>query len=252
MKEQTREDPKIVAAAERQMQRWTLAESIADQAQRSFHWDQPHQRIANYVSISREAGAGGGEIAEQVGHKLGWIVLDQNFIDLVAERFHLSRPMLELVDETPANWAYDMIGPWIDPRIIPHEKYVFCLGRIVIAALRRANAVLVGRGAHFLLPRDHGLAVRIIASEKYRLAHVMKGHGFDEGHARRFIAELERGRRDFVMRYFRRDINDPHLFDLVIQADRIGPVVAADLIVDAYHRHFPAPQAVPPPHVAHA
>ena len=236
MKDHTREVPKIVAAAERQMRAWSLCQEAAQRAPQSRRIDQPHAQLGEYITISREAGAGGGEIARRVGRALGWEVLDKELVERVAESSHCPRSVLELVDETQPNWAYDVLGAWLDPQIIPHVKYVVHLSRVILAAARRGNVVLVGRGASLLLPRSQGLAVRIIASEKYRLHQIVAGHGLAEAEARRYMAEVDRGRRDFVIRFFHHDITDPHLFDLVIQADRLGAQGAAEAIVAAY-RH---------------
>ena len=233
MKEQTREEPKIVAAAERQMQAWARSQEIADRTRRVDPGLPCTGRLGQFIAVSREAGAGGGEIAELAGQKLGWEVLDKSLLDQMADRFRLSRPMLELVDENTADWAYDVLGAWLDRKIIPHGKYVAHLTRIVQAAARRGKVVLVGRGAQFLVPRDQGLAVRIIASPKYRLEQIIRRHGFDAAAARKFMVHLDRQRRDFVQQFFRRDINDPHLYDLVVNVERLGPEAAADLIVDA-------------------
>jgi len=236
VKEHTREEPEIVAAAERQMRAWSLCQEAAQRAPHSHRTDRPHEQLGEYITISREAGAGGSEIARRVGRALGWEVLDKELVERVAERSHLPRSVLELVDETKPSWAYDVLGAWLDPQIISHEKYVVYLTRAILAAARRGNVVLVGRGASLLLPRSQGLAVRIIASEKHRLHHLMEEHGFAEAEARRYMAEVDRGRRDFVIRFFHHDITDPHLFDLVIQADRLGAEGAAEAIVAAY-RH---------------
>jgi cytidylate kinase len=239
MKERTHEEPRIVAAAERQMRAWSLCQEAAERAAQSLRLDQPHAELGQYITVSREAGAGGSEIAKLLGQELGWDVLDKNLVDRVAERSHLSRSLLELVDETEPSWAYDVLGAWLDPAIVPHERYVVHLCRVILAAARRGNVVLVGRGANLLLPRDRGLAVRIVASEKYRLRRVMERDGFREAQARRYIAETDRARRDFVIRFFHHDISDPHLFDLVIQVDRLGLAAAAEAIIAAY-RHWNA------------
>ena len=236
MKEHTREEPRIVAAAERQMQAHSLAEQIAQQGAKTWRFDEPRPHLGEYITVSREAGAGGGEIAELLGRKLGWEVLDKKLVECVAQRYHLSKPMLERVDETASNWASDVFGSWFDSHAISHEKYVVRLCRVVIAAARRGNVVLVGRGAHLILPRDQGLAVRIIASPKYRIARIARQFGFSEAQARQYVAEVDRGRREFVMRYFHHDIHDPQWFDLVLRVDRIGPESAAELIADTYLR----------------
>lgn len=236
MKQQTREDPRIVAAAERQMRAWSLAQEVADWAVRIHRVDRPHVRLGPYITISREAGANGSRIAEQVGRKLGWEVLDKNLVDCVAQQLQLSPRVLQSLDETPCHWAYELFSHWLDSRVVSHEKYVVRLSHIITAAARRGNVVLVGRGAQFLLPRDQGLAVRIIAPEKYRLGQIMQEHGMNEEEARQYLAEVDEGRAAFVARFFHRDVADPHLYDLVINVEHFGPDAAADQIVAAWHR----------------
>jgi cytidylate kinase len=191
-------------------------------------------RVQPFVAISRQAGAGGGKVARLVGEKLGWQVLDESLLDQLAERFKMPRTMLEFVDETRSNWIYDVLGTWFDRSVIAHEKYVVAMSRIVMAHARRRSVVLVGRGMQFLLPRDRGLSVRIIASPEHRVRYVTERHPeFDEPQARKYMATLEAGRRGFVRRYFHQDISDPELYDLVIRLDRIDREAAADLIVAA-------------------
>lgn len=249
MKDQTREEPRIVAAAERRMHAWVLNQEVAAHTPQSYLVDPAHRRLGPYIAISREAGAGGSEIATLVGQRLGWEVLDKNLLDRVADQSRVSRPMLDLVDETTANWAHDILGAWLDRRLVPHEKYVVHLSRVVMAAARRGNVVLVGRGAQFMLPRGHGLAVRIVASEKYRVQRVMSLLHMTEAAARHFVAETDRGRREFVGRFFRHDIADPHLYDIVISIDHIGPALAADWIVSAYCQRMAAIESKPQPPV---
>ena len=236
MKESTREDPRILAAAERRMKEWAMTEEIAHRTMQTHAAHAARPRLGPYISISREVGAGGSRLGELLGRKLGWEVVDRNVLDQMAERYHLSKPMLELVDESPYNWAFDVLGTWIDPKIISHEKYIVHLARVVLNRAQQGNVIFVGRGAQFLLPREHGLAVRIIADEKYRLAYVMQRGNRDEAAARRLMEKVERGRNELAQQYFRSNLNDPHLYDLVIRVDRIGLEAAADLIIAAYGR----------------
>ena len=109
-----------------------------------------------YVAISREAGVDAGEIARLLGQRLGWEVLDRTLLDRVAERLHEPRSMVNLVDETQANWAYDVLGAWMDGQIVTHEKYVACLTRVVRAAGRRGKVIFVGRGRSSSSPGRRG------------------------------------------------------------------------------------------------
>jgi hypothetical protein len=235
MKEQTREDPKILAAAERQMQAWARNEEIADRAE-SHKFHPPHTGTEKcFLAISRECGAGGSEVASIVGRRLGWEVLDKNLLDKVAERFHDDPSMLKLVDETRSNWVYDVLGTWMDNKVIPHETFVSHLSRIVHAIAQQKNIILVGRGAAFLLPREKVLAVRLVASEGFRVKRIMELFSLGEADARRHIHMADQGRREFVKRFFHHDITDPHLYDMVINTQRLGIEGTAEEIVATMH-----------------
>ena len=236
MKEYVPSDPNIAGAAERQMRTWAMTSESADRAiQRNLESREP-QRSVQYIAISREAGAGGGEIGQRLGKQLGWEVFDKNLIDHVAQRCRLERWMLDLVDETESNWVYDVLGTWMDAKIVPHEKYFHKLRCIVLTLARRGSAVFVGRGAQFILPRDQVLAVRLIASLPYRIRQTMQREGLEEKEARQYVMELDAGRREFVARFLHRNITDPHLYDLLINTERCDTEAAVAEILAAVCR----------------
>ncbi len=233
MKGPVHEEPRILAAAERQMQAWTRTQEIKDRVARRHAIDQLAGEVQTCVCISREEGARGSEVARVLGAKLGWDVFDKNLLDRTAKQYHLSRFMLELVDETQSNWVHDVLGTFVDRKVVSHEKYVAHLGHVVLAAARRGHAIFVGRGAQFLLPRDKGLAVRLIAPMSFRVAEVMRREHLDQPGARRLIDECDLGRHEFVERYFHHNTDDPHLYDLVINVEQLDPASTADQILAA-------------------
>lgn len=221
MKEQTREEPRIVAAAEKQMRSWAKQEELG----RTFHRidpSQPGEQLGPYVAISRQAGAGGSRLGQALGERLGWEVFDKSLLEQIADHLQVPKHMLELVDETESSWVYDVLGVWMDSKIIPHEKYVAHLCRVALAAARRGKAVFVGRGVSFLLPPQNGLSVRLIAPVGYRVQHMREIKGLSCSEARAEVDRLDRGRREFVERYFHHDIDDPNVYDMVINVARMG------------------------------
>jgi CMP/dCMP kinase len=231
MKTQVREEPSIVSAAERQMQAWARAAELA-QHRSDDEAREVVSRLGPFLCVSRQSGTGGGVIAEMVAERLGWELLGRTLLDRIAERYQLSRPMLEAVDETGANWAHDMLGTWFDSHVVSHEKYITHLRYVVLAAAHCGRAVFLGRGAQFFLPPRSGLSVRIVAPEAYRVAQLAQQHQLDEKQARRLMKQTDQARRDFVARCFRRDIDDPCLFDLVVNVANHGPTAVANAIVD--------------------
>ena len=83
------------------------------------------------------------------------------------------------------------------------------------------------------MPRERGLNVRLVAPEAFRLERLMRENGWDAPTARRRMEELDRGRADFVMRFFHHDVSDPHLYDLVINVGRFGIAGAVEQIAAA-------------------
>lgn len=244
-------EPRIRAAAEREMLKWSAAQQIAERLWRFdiAHAGKPQKRLGPFITISRQAGCGAEEVAQKVGEKLGWDVVDKNVLDAVAQRFCLERSQLDMMDEAPGNWVQDTLGQWLDPHVVSSEKFLSCLERVVWAAARKGNVVFVGRGIRFILPDDFGLAVRLVASEKYRVARIQREKGLAEAEARRFVQELEENRRQFVQRFFHKDVADPQWYDLVLNVERWGVEATADLIVNAWKARE---AALPPEHVAAA
>ncbi len=231
MKSPIQQDVRLAAAAERQMRTW---DQVQQTAARSVSRLDPGYSTAQgvcYVTISREAGAEGAMVARLVGEHLGWEVYDTNLLDQVAQRNRESRLMLDLVDETESNWVYDVLGTWMDRQIIPHEKYMAQVSRMIQILARAGKAVFVGRGAQFLLPRSKVFAVRIVAPEAFRAERVRQRRNVRLAEALDWIHRTDRGRREFIQRFFRQDINDPHLYDLVINVERVGIEGAAEQIV---------------------
>jgi hypothetical protein len=240
MKEHVREEPKIVAAAERQMHAWAMTAEGKDREVRRQCGADSNRPSLKYITISREAGAGGGEIGASLGHLFEWQVFDKNLLDQIAENSHLCRKMLDLVDETRSNWVFDVLGTWMDCQVVPHERYFVLLCRAIMAAAHREHAIFVGRGAQFLLPRPCTFAVRVVAPPEYRIRQIMDRMHIKEREARSLMTEIDAGRREFVSRFFRRDITDPHYYDLVINVERCGREDAIQEIQTAFKHHIGA------------
>ena len=231
MGDQSWVEPKMVAAAERKMQEFARTQEIANRTTRIDKPERKPRNVAAYITLSREAGASGSAVAEVLGQELGWEVLDKGVLDQLADKYQLSRPTLEAVDETTMSWAYDIFGTWLDREIISHEKYLTRLNRIFLTAAKKGNAIFVGRGAQFLLPRDRGFSVRLVASESYRLHQLMERHELPLAKARQLMVRLDRGRRQFVRHFFHQDVDDPHIYDLTINVERFGIEKTVDLII---------------------
>ncbi|NLF67681.1 MAG: cytidylate kinase-like family protein [Candidatus Anammoximicrobium sp.] len=226
----------LTAAAKRRMERWLLSPDLQDHMQQAKHVRTKDGEIGPYIAISREAGSRGTEVAQIVGKQLGWDVLDKELLDFIAQRYQLPRDMLEIVDETRANWFHDVLGTFFDSRLVSQDSYVTHLKRILYLAALYGNVVFVGRGAQCVLPCNHGVAVRIIAPLKQRVEHMMQRRHLGRAEAAALVAELDASRAEFCRRHFHHEIQDPLEYDLIINTARLSPEAAAELIVDTLCR----------------
>jgi hypothetical protein len=187
-----------------------------------------------YISLSREAGAGGSSIARIIGQLLGWDVLDKELVEFMAERYDMPRDTLDLVDETGGDWVHSVLGSFLDPRVVSHDSFVVHLQRIVCLAAVHGNVVFVGRGTQYLLPRHCGFVVRVIKPKKLRIEAMMQREHIGRPEAAARVDDLDNQRRDFCQRHFHHDIEDPSEHDLVVNTERLSEQAAAELIIDTF------------------
>ena len=186
-----------------------------------------------FLTVSRQAESGGAEVARAVGLRLGWSVLDKELVEDLAERLKLTPQLLALMDETKSDWFRDTILNLLNSRLVLQDSYVTMLGRVILLAAFDGRVVIVGRGGHLILPREHGLRVRVVAPLKARVARLQEREQVDAAAAEKRIAKIDRSRAEFLRRHFDATTDEAQLFDLVLDASAFGIEGTADLICRA-------------------
>ena len=206
------------------------------------------------VTLSREYGSGGGEVAARLARRLGWQLLDHEVVVRVAQALGVAEAEAAAYDEqeeglaarflrelsTPA-WFGGM--PGAEPGSLPPapavdaQRYHATLCRIVEAAATAGGVVIVGRGAQALLAawRDV-LHARVVAPLDQRVAYVARREGLAAEAARARIAVKERDRTRYLRAHYQRDPADPQLYDLVVNTGVLALDDAVDLIALALAR----------------
>ncbi len=224
--------------AEQQMRQWALRLETQRRVEHEKAAVGTPPRFHPFLAISREVGASTDEMAPQIAGRLGWDVLNRDLLDFMAEKYKTSRGMIEFVDETTSSWLFEVFGKWLSGRIMTQSEYVAHLGRIVVMAAHHGSVVFVGRGAQFFLPRERGVAVRVVAPLERRIERVMLSRSLDENHARKYVEQTDAARREFVRRYFHRDVADEHLYDLVVNLQYVDQDEAVELITGHCRKRF--------------
>src|SRR4051794_3715367 len=124
------------------------------------------------IALSREAGARGGTIARLVGQRLGWQVYDQELLEYMTQS---PGALQNLLDDLPPACL-----TWIDARLSELEQQYRLSGneplrhlaRLVLGLGAQGEAVMIGRGAGYVLPRETTLNVRVVAPLPERIAYM--------------------------------------------------------------------------------
>jgi cytidylate kinase len=107
------------------------------------------------------------------------------------------------------------------------------LARVVLALGSAGRAVLIGRGAHFILPRQTTLAVRLVAPLEERIAYMRQWLRLTEEEAAERVRVRDSRRTEFLATHFHKDPADVYQYDLVLNSSRLGEDACAELIAQA-------------------
>ncbi len=191
------------------------------------------------ITISREKRAGGRTTAYLVAKKLGgrWRVYHKEIIDQIAKEAKLEKKLIEEIDEKKLSFVDLLIKDFFGKRYMTLNSYHKHLVKIISAIAHRGYAIIVGRGAEYLIP--HALKVRIIGDMEQRIKWAMEYDHLTREEAIKWLKKLDEERNEFIKTLYNHDPKKAHHYDLVI---KIGPNLsikdAADLIVLAAKRRF--------------
>lgn len=207
------------------------------------------------VTISREYGSGGGEIAQRLAHRLGWSLIDHEVVVQVAQKLGISEAEAAAHDERAEGILTRILTSMqgVNPALVTvpmyqqndENIYRDALHHVIQAAIQKGHVIIVGRGSQALLGQHRDvLHIRIVAPLKQRIAYVMRREGLNENDARERIQLKDRDRMRYLQAEHHLSSADPHLYDLTINTSILSLDHAVDLIALAL-QHKAAQLATP-------
>jgi cytidylate kinase len=193
------------------------------------------------ICFSRKIGAGALETADQLAEKINYRVVDRELLEHIAKDKDLSKKTVEFFDERYPGKMSELASMLFGEKSFIMSDYVRNLIRAVFSFANMGSSIFVGRGAHLILPRDRVLAVRIICSDKYRIARLADILHVAEDEAEKLLHTIDREQRAFFKKSFGKKDATPYEFDLVINSDFITePREAAEIVAHAFKIKFAA------------
>lgn len=180
------------------------------------------------ITISREFGSGGDLLAEKVARSLGYHLVDKAFISAVLCQYGVTEFDVEY-EKQPGFWeTFD--GDKAERR----DLMVRMLNKVVRAAARHGNVVILGRSGYAILA---GLAdvlhVRLQAPLDDRIDAVQARENIPLAEAVALVREKDRIRTSFIESFYHVPWDASHAFDIAINTAHVPVDVATDWVIQA-------------------
>ena len=191
------------------------------------------------MTISRQVGSGGSEIARKVATRLGFALLDRMGLEAQLPSYGLDDHELLDLGGLPQD-----PGAWDDSEL---NLYLQVVNTCISDLAERENLVFLGRGGQCLFAETKdALHIRIVGSETVRLQRLMDIDRLDTQAAAVSLARRGAHRSRYVEMLFGRSIEDPKLYDVTLRRDRLDIDACVQMVVHAFGQrslrvHTPQP-----------
>ncbi|MGB9472047.1 MAG: cytidylate kinase-like family protein [Candidatus Acidiferrum sp.] len=194
------------------------------------------------MTIEREYGSGGGEIAERLATQLGWKLWDQLLTEEIARLAECPKAVVEVREERTDPLYYRLFKSFLRGsyegslnahklKVVDSESILKLTQRVVENAAKSGNSVIVGRGAqHFLRNRPDTLRVFLYAPREDKIRRLL-ARGKSRSEAEQLVDTVDQERADFIQKYFHVEWPNRAAYHAMINT-AIGDEVVVRTILD--------------------
>jgi cytidylate kinase len=200
------------------------------------------------ITISRQYGSGGGEIGARLATRLNWRLIDHELVAQVAQQLGITQQTAQARDEYTQGFiarllsrqsVYQLAPPVeyaaeLTPHLTEEHRYQETLRHVVETAAESGQVVIIGRASQVILARRPDvLHVRVVAPLQARVAYVALREGLDEASARARVQLKDHDRSRYLQTVYHHQVDDPMLYDLVINTGVLSLDKTVELICQA-------------------
>src|ERR1700757_1890014 len=194
--------------------------------------------MVNIITIEREYGCGGGDIAQLVANRLGWKLWDQRLTEEIARLAHCPKAVVEVREERNDPLYYRLFKAFMrgsyegsmnarNLNLVDSETILRITKRVVEHVAERGSCVIVGRGSQqFLKERTDTLRIFLYAPREDKIQRLL-APGKNERDAEELVDTVDRERSDFIQKYFKVEWPDRAIYHAMVNT-----ALGNDAVVD--------------------
>ena len=186
------------------------------------------------ISIGRQHGSGGREIARLLARELGIKCYDKEIVDEAAKHSDFSRDLINAYDEKRMSaFMLHAGGYGLNENFRLNMQGVSAQFDAIREIASKGDCIFVGRCADYILrERSDLVSVFILGDMDERLKCLERRQGLDEAAARKKIKEVDKDRSSFYKYYSDQVWGDAQNYDLCINSSRLGVEGTVKVIMD--------------------
>jgi len=197
------------------------------------------------ITIAREFGSGGREIAMKVSQKLKYDFYDKEKIVETARKKGIDTSLFEQLDESKMDsfWfhvspkEYDMVGSSNSfEQRLDNDKMFMIQSDTIRDVAKKGNVVFVGRCASYIL-KNKAKKIFVTAGLEDKINRVEKRYQLNRENAMKLIEKADEMRENYYDYYTNTKWNAPENYDLVIDVSKLGIEGAVNKIVKYIHEN---------------
>ncbi len=194
------------------------------------------------ITIEREYGSGGGEIAQLLAKKLGWKLWDHLLTEEIARLADCPKSVVEGREERTDPLYYRLFKSFLRGsyegsinahklKLVDSECILKFTEQVVLQAAKTGNSVIVGRGSQqFLKNRQDTLRLFLYAPREDKVRRLLaRGKSAEEAHRR--VDTVDQERLDFIQKYFHVEWPDRSIYHAMMNT-AIGDEAVVHMILD--------------------
>jgi len=169
------------------------------------------------IAITREPGCEGESIAQTLAKEFGLVLYDWEIVEKIAKDANVSEQVVATLDKKVRSELDEWLASFTGDSILSSYHYMQSLGRVLFTVASNGNAVILGRGANFLLPYEkRTLGLCLIAPLEERVKNIMQTLLLSRENALEHITRTEREQRLWIKKYGHADIKDATRYHMII------------------------------------
>lgn len=184
------------------------------------------------ISVGREFGSGGHEIAEMLAKEFDLKLYDKNLLQNIAQEKEVDAQNIEKYDEVPRNMLFSRTVKGYSNSMeenVAQMQFDYLKRK----AKEGESFVVVGRCSEVILKDNPALiSIFVVGDYDSKVERIMRVYKMSRPEAESFMVRQNKKRKGYHNYYCKEKWGDSRNYDITVNSSKLGEAETAELLVD--------------------